>query len=210
MPKFQENTGFKLPGLGSKEKDTPGNFREDQGVENVGWCDTTDYHMLPKGSSPLLATEEPKDWLVPDYYHTTYTGSSWPTRSKKGKKEKVEEGEEPKTPEAKINTPEYNPNLPNVDLTVPDLTSKGGDNRDTAKFVNRTTTAAKEVYTPPKITEEGTAAYNALTPEQRKAQDEKYKRLNTKIIPGETKEETTYECYGKICSEKEWKKIRGQ
>ncbi len=210
MPKFQENTGFKLPGLGSKEKDTPGNFREDQGVENVGYCDTTDYHMLPKGSSPLLATEEPKDWLVPDYYHTTYTGSSWPTRSKKGKKEKVEEGED--TVKANINYDMEDPKIEVPDMKVPDLTGGGGggDNRDTAKFVNRTTTAAKEVYTPPKITEAGTEAYNALTPEQRKAQDEKYIRLNTKIIPGGTKEEITYECYGKPCSEEEWKKIRGQ
>ena len=88
MPKFPENTGFKLPGIGSKEKDTPGNFREDQGVENVGYCDTTESHMLPKGSSPLLATEEPRDWLVPDYYHTTYTGSYRP-RSKAEEKKKT-------------------------------------------------------------------------------------------------------------------------
>ncbi len=45
-------------------------------------------------------------------------------------------------------------------------------------------TPGKTTYTPPKITEEGTAAYNALTPAQRKAQDEKYIRLNTKTTPG--------------------------
>ena len=28
MPVFEENTHFQLPGLGSKEKDTPGSFRE--------------------------------------------------------------------------------------------------------------------------------------------------------------------------------------
>ena len=75
MPKFPKNTGFKLPGMGSKEIDTPGNFRKDQKVEDVGYCDNTESHMLPPGSSPLLASDEPKDWLVPDYYHTTYTSS---------------------------------------------------------------------------------------------------------------------------------------
>jgi len=75
MPKFPKNTGFKLPGIGSREIDTPGNFRKSQKVEDVGYCDNTESHMLPPGSSPLLASDEPKDWLVPDYYHTTYTSS---------------------------------------------------------------------------------------------------------------------------------------
>ena len=75
MPKFPKNTGFKLPGIGSREIDTPGNFRKSQKVEDVGYCDNTEYNMLPPGSSPLLATDKPKDWLVPDYYHTTYTSS---------------------------------------------------------------------------------------------------------------------------------------
>ena len=40
------------------------------------------------------------------------------------------------------------------------------------------------IYTPPTKTPEGDAAYAALTPEQRKAQDDKYKKLNTKTTPG--------------------------
>ena len=52
MPKFPKNTGFKMPGLGSKEKHTPGNFREEHHVDKVGYCDDTPINMLPPGSSP--------------------------------------------------------------------------------------------------------------------------------------------------------------
>lgn len=55
MPNFQENTGFKMPGVGSKEIDSPGNFRDEQHVDKVGYCDTTEDSMLPQGSSPLKA-----------------------------------------------------------------------------------------------------------------------------------------------------------
>tara|TARA_B100000212_G_scaffold192106_1_gene144852 strand:- start:1821 stop:2438 length:618 start_codon:yes stop_codon:yes gene_type:complete len=78
MPKFQENTGFKLPGVGSKEIDTPGVFRKDQGVEDVGYCSNTEPHMLPKGSSPLLKSMI--DQVVPEYYRTSYTRTSWPVK----------------------------------------------------------------------------------------------------------------------------------
>ncbi len=81
MPKFPENTGFKLPGLSSRELDTPGGFRKDQGVENVGYCDNTEASMLPPGSSPLLAVD--LDAYVPDYYRTSYSRTNWPTFRKK-------------------------------------------------------------------------------------------------------------------------------
>jgi hypothetical protein len=42
---------------------------------------------------------------------------------------------------------------------------------------------AETVYTPPKRTAAGDAAYAALTPEQRKAQDAAYIKKNTKITP---------------------------
>ena len=71
MPKFPKNTGFKLPGLSSRELNTPGGFRQDQGVEYVGYCDNTEFNMLPKGSSPLLEVK-------PEYYKTTYTNTNWP------------------------------------------------------------------------------------------------------------------------------------
>ena len=53
MPKFAPNTGFKMPGIGSKNIDSPGNFRDEQHVDKVGYCDTTEDSMLPEGSSPL-------------------------------------------------------------------------------------------------------------------------------------------------------------
>jgi hypothetical protein len=53
MPKFAPNTGFKMPGVGSKNIDSPGNFRDEQHVDKVGYCDTTEDRMLPEGSSPL-------------------------------------------------------------------------------------------------------------------------------------------------------------
>lgn len=53
MPKFAPNTGFKMPGVGSRNIDSPGNFRDEQHVDKVGYCDTTEDSMLPEGSSPL-------------------------------------------------------------------------------------------------------------------------------------------------------------
>ena len=98
MPKFQENTGFKLPGLGSKEIDTPGVFRKEHGVEDVGYCKCTEPHMMPKGSSPLLKSTF--DSVVPDYYRTSYTRTNWPV--KKGAKSETQTanpGEVQTTPE---------------------------------------------------------------------------------------------------------------
>lgn len=98
MPKFPKNTGFKLPGIGSREIDTPGNFRKSQKVEDVGYCLNTESHMLPKGSSPLLATDSDlhdTSWLVPQADKPSYTGSRstkpWPTKKKEGKEATVGE-----------------------------------------------------------------------------------------------------------------------
>jgi len=55
MPKFDENTGFKMPGVGSKEIDSPGSFRDEHHVDKMGYCDNTPDDMLPEGSSPLKA-----------------------------------------------------------------------------------------------------------------------------------------------------------
>ena len=40
MPVFEENTNFQLPGLGSKEKDTPGSFREGTPFNKVSGPET--------------------------------------------------------------------------------------------------------------------------------------------------------------------------
>ena len=86
--KFGKGEGFKMPGLGSKEINTPGSFRQEQGVEDVGYCLNTEESMLPKGSSPLLAKDA--NFLIPDYYSTTYTASP---ETGDTKKTIVEEGE---------------------------------------------------------------------------------------------------------------------
>ncbi len=112
MPKFPKNTGFKLPGIGSREIDTPGNFRKSQKVEDVGYCDNTDSHMLPPGSSPLLATDEPKDWLVPDYYHTTYTSSVGDPEETE--RETVEPVNEITPRGVDLPTPEIKADIPNI------------------------------------------------------------------------------------------------
>ena len=55
MPKFAPNTGFKMPGVGSKEIDSPSSFRDEHHVDKMGYCDNTPDDMLPEGSSPLKA-----------------------------------------------------------------------------------------------------------------------------------------------------------
>jgi hypothetical protein len=139
MPKFPENTGFKLPGIGSKEKDTPGNFREDQRVEDVGYCDNTEAHMLPQGSSPLLATDDPKDWLVPDYYSTTYTGSAWPKGKDKPSPDKDKDKDKVTS---QLEVPEYEPELGDVP-EVPDLVSKSKGGKEQGQILTNTTTRDK-------------------------------------------------------------------
>ena len=128
MPKFPKNTGFKLPGIGSREIDTPGNFRKSQKVEDVGYCDNTESHMLPPGSSPLLASDEPKDWLVPDYYHTTYT-SSVGDPEEEGTEETVETVNEITPRDVDLPTPEIKADIPVIPTPPPTPTppsKKGG------------------------------------------------------------------------------------
>jgi len=117
MPRFPKSTGFKLPGVGGRNVDTPGGFRKDQNAESVGYCSNTEESMLPSGSSPLLAKGQHHDtgWIVPPADTPSYTGSSWPT--KKGEKQRIQEqpgedatGIEPaKKPEIEIVTQEPNP-----------------------------------------------------------------------------------------------------
>ena len=93
--KFGKGEGFKMPGLGSKEISTPGSFRQEQGVEDVGYCLNTEQSMLPKGSSPLLAKDA--SFLIPDYYSTTYTSRNLGSNQKKTIVEEGESGSEDDT-----------------------------------------------------------------------------------------------------------------
>jgi len=108
MPKFPPNTGFKMPGIGSKEVNSPSNFREDHHVDKMGYCDTTPDDMLPSGSSPLKYTSSLDD---DPYTSVRYTpGSLDASDAFKGKKpvkqelQDVQEGEGKQTPPTKVNT----------------------------------------------------------------------------------------------------------
>ena len=189
MPKFQENKGFKMPGLGSKEKHTPGNFREEHQVDKIGYCDDTPINMLPPGSSPAtFMGNEPLasssdgspltyQWSLDDdpYTSVKYTpGSLDFSDAIRPKTEKNPDGEQDGEQDGK----------------------EGGVDSTLLKEQITNTTPDTTTYTPPEITDEGTAAYNALTLAQQQAQDEKYRRLNTKITPGSTS--TVYKVNGKV------------
>ena len=139
MPKFPENKGFKMPGLGSKEKHTPGNFREEHQVDKMGYCDDTPINMLPPGSSPAtFMGNEPLasssdgspltyQWSLDDdpYTSVKYTpGSLDFSDAIRPKTEKNPEGNQDNTNDGNINMPEYKPKLPEVP-SFTSLTGKG-------------------------------------------------------------------------------------
>jgi len=138
MPKFPENKGFKMPGLGSKEKHTPGNFREEHQVDKIGYCDDTPINMLPPGSSPAtFMGNEPLasssdgspltyQWSLDDdpYTSVKYTPGALDVSDAFGG---IDNDTPPviseDDPEVNINMPEYKPELPEVP-SVPKLTDK--------------------------------------------------------------------------------------
>jgi hypothetical protein len=124
MPKFAPNTGFKMPGVGSKEIDSPSNFRDEQHVDKVGYCDTTEDSMLPQGSSPLKARYTSSGYLK------DLDAISVPRASKKecpeGSVKKdgkcVPVGNTKKPPPQKVN--------PKGSIEVPELGDKSIEKRD--------------------------------------------------------------------------------
>jgi len=196
MPNFPKNTGFKLPGIGSREVNTQGNFRKDQKVEDVGYCSTTDYNMLPKGSSPLLATDEPKDWLVPDYYHTTYTGSYRPRgKAEEGKGKEEGTPEDNTNPDEKVD-PNYGVNVTKGEKgrdATPDttVTTLGERTGNTGKATNQ---AWFDNLTPAQLEEMG----NPETLPQAQEWVGDYwakKNATTTITPGVTAKKATADTY---------------
>ena len=125
--KFGKGEGFKMPGLGSKEINTPGSFRQEQGVEDVGYCLNTEQSMLPKGSSPLLAKDA--NFLIPDYYSTTYTGSP---ETGDTKKTIVEEGERGSSDDDGNN------------VVSDKIVTKDTDNPDTNEYVKRSSVTTRD------------------------------------------------------------------
>ena len=149
MPKFAPNQGFKMPGVGSKEIDSPSNFRDEQHVDKVGYCDTTEDSMLPKGSSPLKARYTSSGYLK------DLDAITIPVSKKSESKPKPKPAPSP-TPTQKIN--------PKGSVKVPELGDLdiSYDKTVTVKGPSKTTTSG---YKGKKMSDE---AWKALSPEERR------------------------------------------
>ena len=198
MPKFQDNKGFKMPGVGSKNKHTTGSFREDANVDKMGYCDTTPEHMLPADSSPMQYStasykgkadfgtkkaDTPVDspvkykTIVDDdpYSTANYSGNAdFGTKGKKGpeKKTKTPVVESKETTLNPINEPDYDPlqgdTGKNVDI---DLGGKGSSSTNTdTGYTKIQTPDSKSSYQGEKMSDE---AWKALTPEKRRDMNKK-------------------------------------
>lgn len=69
--------------------------------------------------------------------------------------------------------------LPSYETTTYEASASGGGSGQ------KTKTVTEKVYTPPKRTKAGDEAYAKLTPQQRKAQDAKYRKMATKTVTRE-------------------------
>ena len=158
MPKFAPNQGFKMPGVGSKEIDSPSNFRDEQHVDKVGYCDTTEDSMLPKGSSPLKARYTSSGYLKDLDVITLPRASKkeCPEGSVKKDGKCVPVGDTKKPPPQKIN--------PKGSVKVPELGDLdiSYDKTVTVKGPSKTTTGG---YKGKKMSDE---AWKALSPEERR------------------------------------------
>lgn len=186
MPKFAPNTGFRMPGLGSKEKNSASNFRDEQHVDKMGYCDNTPDAMLPSGSSPLnykpIVDDDP-------YTSAKYSGElavNIPDPRKKTEEQTTGTGDT------------YNITNNNGGTGAKKaLPSTPGENTNKEKISNITAGSTK--YTPPTRTDEGDLAYSKLTQAQKDKQDKKYIKMNTKNIPGTTS--IVYKVNGKVVDE---------
>ena len=184
MPKFATNTGFKMPGVGSRNIDSPGNFRDEQHVDKVGYCDTTEESMLPEGSSPLKAryttTGYRKDLKEVDL-------------NLRKKKEQPEEKKQPKEKEQverfdnkKTDTPKETPEVTSEVITTDDskiLPSKEELNEslkvDTSNLNKKQDKGPRESIT---VNTPGKSMRNAY---------------NDALVKGYRKKEETFEDYSK-------------
>ena len=174
MPKFAPNTGFKMPGVGSKEIDSPGNFRDEQHVDKVGYCDTTEDSMLPEGSSPLKARYTSSGYLK------DLDAIRIPSASKKqcpegsvkkdGKCVPINDGKKPPTPKPK-KTVDFNADrdFGEIEPNYEAITVEG---------------PSKTTYKAPTRTAAGDLAYSKLTQAQKDKQDAKWRKINTKTTGG--------------------------
>ena len=173
MPKFAPNTGFKMPGVGSKNIDSPGNFRDEQHVDKVGYCDTTEDRMLPEGSSPLKVRYASSGYLKDlDAISIPKTGCPKGYKAVDGKCVKKPEEEKKvkvKKRDGKKELEKTNKNAKEAfggaKLTVKAKALPGvevSSGTETQDVTRRDTT---------EFTKEGTKAYNNLTREKQLAQD---------------------------------------
>jgi len=118
MPIFPPNKGFKMPGVGSKNIDSAGNFRDEQHVDKVGYCDATEDSMLPELSSPFKARYTPSGYLKDiDVLTIPIPKSGCP------KGYKVVDGKCVKSEvKSKENTPPLNPG---ATIEIPDVGERG-------------------------------------------------------------------------------------
>ena len=182
MPKFAPNQGFKMPGVGSKEIDSPGNFRDEQHVDKVGYCDTTEDSMLPEGSSPLKAR----------YTSSGYLKDLDAIRipSKKGcpKGSKLVDGKcVPDSKKQVIKSKSKTKKL-DIEAKMPDVKAKAlpAEKLETGKETRVVKVVPENVKT-----KAGNKIYKNKTQEQKDAQDaafEKIQKKNTK----EVKQERNY------------------
>jgi hypothetical protein len=121
MPKFAPNTGFKMPGVGSKEIDSPSNFRDEHHVDKMGYCDNTPDDMLPEGSSPLKARYTSSGYLK-DLDAITIPVS----KKSESKPKPADEPAPPPPPEKKGKGFVFVPNTPKTDIKKPDPISVSG------------------------------------------------------------------------------------
>jgi len=75
--------------------------------------------------------------------------------------------------------PDPKDKLPSYETTTYEASASGGGSGQ------KTKTVSEKVYTPPKRTKAGDEAYAKLTPQQRKAQDAKYRKMATKTVTKE-------------------------
>ena len=189
MPKFAPNTGFKMPGVGSKNIDSPGNFRDEQHVDKVGYCDTTEDSMLPEGSSPLKAR----------YTSSGYLKDLDAIRIPSSKKSKCPEGSklvdgkcvpinDGKVKQNKTSTSKSKTQKLDIEAKMPDVKVKAlpAEELKTGKETRVVKVVPENVKT-----KAGDKIYRNKTQEQKDAQDaafEKIQKKNTK----EVKQERNY------------------
>ena len=179
MPNFAPNKGFKMPGVGSKNIDSPGNFRDEQHVDKVGYCDTTEDSMLPEGSSPLKVRYASSGYLKD--LDAISIPSSKKSACPKGYKlvdGKCVKSETKPTPKP---TPTPKPKK-TVDFNADRDFGKIEPDYEAIKVEGKT--PGKTTYKAPTTTTAGDLAYSKLTQAQKDKQDAEWRRINTKTTPG--------------------------